>query len=182
MTSRKKWNSPIYSPLLNPSHLQIFRYAKDFKPVERALYTILTNSYTKIDFAEPLLELMNKKFQCDLGKLNSFAETIFLMAREGQQVVVTYHKLTGSNTSVVTSVEEWLDMVYSVRNKLYDEKNRCYRQISSYITKDIDDIKYQEGGNDDAFSRLNRIILSKYSWFGWVSEFKRISWKNKREN
>ena len=118
---------------------------------------------------------MNKKFQCDLGKLNSFAEAIFLMAREGQQVVVTYHKLTGSNTSVVTSVEEWLDMVYSVRNKLYDEKNRCYRQISSYITKDIDDIKYQEGGNDDAFSRLNRIIRSKYSWFGWVSEFKRIS-------
>ncbi|XP_066932710.1 SE-cephalotoxin-like isoform X2 [Clytia hemisphaerica] len=143
------------------------RYIKDFKPVERALFMILKNSYQKNTFAKPLVELIKSKFQCNVEKLNAFAETIYLLARKGQQVVVTYHKLTGSKTSIVTAVQEWLDMVYSLRAKVYKEKNKCYKQISTYMASDIADPEYQNGKHVDAFKRLNRIIKNKYAWIGW---------------
>ena len=97
--------------------------------------------------------MINEEFQCDVGELNSFVETIYLLAREGQQVVVTYHKLSGSNTSVVASVQQWINMVYALRNKLYEEKNHCYGFIESYMANDINEPQYQDGTNADAFSR-----------------------------
>ncbi|XP_066929946.1 SE-cephalotoxin-like [Clytia hemisphaerica] len=143
------------------------RYNKDFKAVVQPLFQILQNSYDQNQFAQPILELVKEEFQCDVGELNSFVETIYLFARQGQQVVVTHHKLSGSNTSVVTSVQQWINMVYALRNKLYVEKKHCYDFIETYMANDINDLQYQDGTNAFTFRKLDRLIRSKYAWLGW---------------
>lgn len=149
--------------------------------MEKSLYLILSNSYSGTKFAEPLLELVKKRYGCDVGKLNSFAETIFRLAEKGQQVIITYHKLAGSKTSAVTSLENWLKTIYALRAKLYAIKNGCYRSIAHYATKDVGSKKYQKTYSDhsSAMSALSKALESKYSWLRWVSE---ISMKNIDKN
>lgn len=162
---------------INPDKYHIivtyYRYVNQyFKKVETSLYLILTNSYSGTKFAEPLLQLVKKRYGCDVGKLNSFAETMFRLAEKGQQVIITYHKLAGSKTSGVASLEKWLKTIYALRAKLYLVKNECFRNIAHYATKDVGSKKYQKTYSDHslAMSALSKNLESKYSWLRWVSE------------
>lgn len=148
------------------------RYLADFKKVESALYQIMKGSIEESVFKDPLLELVQKKYKCDVGKLTEFIESIFNMAEKAQQVVLTYQRLAGTDVSIVSSLKSWLQLVYDLRRGYYDVKNACFRNIRGpYLQEDVADLKYQNNydNNDDAIKALKSHLEAKYTWLKWVS-------------
>jgi len=152
------------------------RYLKDFKNAESALFKIITGSIEKSVFKDPLLELVQKKYKCDVGKLTEFTESIFNLAEKAQQVILAYQKLAGTDVSIVNSLKSWLQLVYDLRSYYYSVKNACFTNMKEtrgnrYLQEDITDLKYQlnYGNNDDAIKALNSDLEAKYAWLKWVS-------------
>ena len=151
------------------------RYLPDFKKAEGALYQIMKGSIEKSVFKDPLLQLVQKKYKCDIGKLTEFTESIFNMAEKAQQVILTYQKLAGTDVSIVNSLKSWLQLVYDLRSGYYDVKNACFTNMKStsgsFLEEDIADLKYQNnyGNNDDAIKALKSDLEAKYTWLKWVS-------------
>ena len=146
-------------------------YLKHFEKVEASLNLILKNSYSGSDFSEPLLHLVKKHYKCDIAKLNSFADTIFQLTFQGQEVVIAYKRLTGSKTSTVVEIQKWLKLIYTLRKNLYEIKEECYQNIDKYVREEVKDGKYQGDFGEDrnANKALGQALDLKYPWLKWVS-------------
>lgn len=95
---------------------------------------------------------------------------MILLAFKGQQVVIAHEKLTGSNASIIFSVKEWSDLVYSIRNKVDDIKVECYKNIDKHVEDDVEDTIFQTNmpSNKQAADSLKNKLDIKYPWLYWT--------------
>ena len=85
-------------------------------------------------------------------------------------MVVTFHeKVTGSNTSVVASLKNWLHALYDMRDYTSKLKGGCRKNIKEYMITDINQAKYQDEPTDDGANAVMRSDMEeKYDWLDWV--------------
>ena len=86
---------------------------------------------------------------------------------------MAYEKLTGSKFSITQSMNDWLKLLYALRDNAYSTKQQCFSKISSYMIQDINNKKYQVGvsSNDQANQEVRKVMGEKYKWLGWVRVF-----------
>lgn len=145
-------------------------YQKHFN-IKHRLYKILRGTTESISvFNDPLLDLIKRKYKCNIGEVIRFANGVILLAFKGQQVVIAHEKLTGSNASIIFAVKEWSDLVYSIRNKVEDIKVECYKNIDEYMKDDVEDTIYQTNmpSNKQAADSLKNKLDIKYPWLYWT--------------
>ena len=146
------------------------RYLKYFD-VKGDLFAILSGALNgTAPFGDPLLNLVKTTFKCDVGKIESYSSSMFFLAFKAQQVVLAYEGLTGSNYSIVQSMDGWLELIYQLREATNRVKKSCYDEIKSFMNEDIIDKKYQVGAssNEEANKKLKAFLENKYKWLDWV--------------
>ena len=70
-------------------------------------------------------------------------------------------------------MNDWLKVVYGLREATYQIKKPCFDHISNYMIPDIKDKKYQVGvsSNEEASIKVKKFMEGKYKWLGWVKYF-----------
>ena len=146
------------------------RYVKKFD-IKNKLITIIDGAIkgTK-PFGDAMLHLVGTTSKCDVGKIQSFSTQILLLALKAQEVIMAHETLTGSNFSIVQSMDNWLKSVYELRDAKNKEVNLCYNNIKKYMLENIEDKKYQVGvsSNKEANTKLKGFLDNKYRWLDWI--------------
>ena len=128
-----------------------------------------------------MTNLINKTYKCNVPKLEMFANGVLKLAFQGQQVVLTHEKLTGTNTSITLAMKEWSDMVYALRGKLDSLKTGCYDNIDTFIAADVEHPKYQTiASHENAVQSMKRNLKEKYPWLHWTIISYRASNNNQK--
>ena len=149
------------------------RYLPYFQKVEQSMYQILRGSVETSPFKEPLLDLVLRRYECNVEKLTTFTEYVITLAQKGQQTVLTYQKLTMSSTDGKESMDKWFDAVFKVKEYYYTKKAYCYSTFYEDVKKEVQDLKYQRmgGSNTDANNAIVSTLEAKYHWIKFVSGF-----------
>ena len=144
------------------------RYVRYFN-VQPDLFKILHGVSKKTSvFGDPMLGLIKKSTKCNLVKMNQFVNGILKLAFKAQQVILAYEKLTGTKISITMSMNNWLNMIYDVRSYNYKLSRQCFKSISTYMIKDIRNIRYQSGTNAQANLNAKTFLQNKYSWLAFT--------------
>ena len=147
------------------------RYVDDFREVGPSLKLILKGAITKSIFRDPFIGLTMKKSKCNIPQITAVTESIFNLAEIGQRVIIAHEKLVASNASVISSLKNYLRLVYKVRKYYYKTKNQCFDKIDDYLQNDIQDDKYQDtkqfSDDTSAINALSTHLKVKYAWLKW---------------
>jgi hypothetical protein len=89
---------------------------------------------------------------------------------QAQQVIVVQQQLAGSNNSLTSSINEWFEGVYKLKEETNRLVNHCYKNIKTYMLADIKSEKYQAGikSNAEAAATMKTFLQEKYFWLKWI--------------
>ena len=121
-------------------------------------------------FAKPLIEQIKLSHQCDVPRILRFADGITKLAYKEKQVTMVHEMLSGSVYSIAERMNNWLKRMYVLKDFVNLEIEDCFRNIKSFIIKDIRNPKFQSGDltNSDAANQMRLFLEAKYDWLYFV--------------
>ena len=121
-------------------------------------------------FSEPLLDHINRTYQCDVPKVEQFTEGIIKLAFKEQQVTMVYNMLGGSAYSITHTLNNWMKRIYKLKDYSKTITSSCLDNIKHFMLKDITSPKYQSNyqSNFIAATAIRNDLVQKYPWLDWI--------------
>ena len=121
-------------------------------------------------FSEPLLDHINKTYECDVPKVKLFTNGIIKLAFKEQQVTMVFNMLSGSTYSITNALNNWMKRMYKLDDYSKKITRYCLDNINIFMLRDIKAPKYQSAYNSnyEAAKAVRNDLIEKYSWLDWT--------------